>query len=212
MDYDVITEGVKKAFDTFVQNIVAYIVGVLIAIIGSIFIITIAPLFYGLYYMAIKGARGEQVEIKDVFYGFSSIGVIIRSWIGFLVVGLISAIIGFIVGFIIGFILGLVIVAVPSLALMVSLLSMIVSLIVSIIIQIFLFYTMYIYIMTPSENILYALKESVDIGKSNILMVFLTILISGILSIFIITMPLGSLFAVYVLKELKPELKDGSGL
>jgi hypothetical protein len=202
MDFDAITESVKKAFDAFMQNIVVYIVGFLIAIVLCIFIITIAPLIYGLYYMIIKGTRGEKVEIKDVFYGFSSLGIIIRSWIGVIVYGLIY--------FIVSFIIGMISAIIPSLA--VALLISLVSMLISLILTIFLYYTLYIYVMTPSENIIYAIKESVDIGKSNIIMVFLTIVISYILSILIITWPLGALFAVYMLKELKPEIKDESGI
>ena len=200
MDFDIISGGVKKAFDTFVQNIVAYIVGLLIAFIGSILIVTIAPLFYSLYCMVLKGTRGENVEIKDIFYGFSSGSIFVRSWIGFIVYGLLISIISIL--------LNLVAIVVPSLALLISLISMLVSLIISI----FLFYTIFIYVMTPSESIIYALKESFGIGKSNIVMVFLTIIISGILSILVVTAPLGMLFSAYVLKGLKPEIKDDSGI
>jgi len=204
MDFDVITTSVKKAFDTFVQNIVAYIVGFLIAIIGSIFIITIAPLFYGLYYMAIKGTRGEKVEIKDILYGFSSLGTFIRSWIGFIVYGILVYIISIIINVIV--VLGISIA--PSVMGVLS----IVSMIITFIIEILLFFTLYIYVMTPSESIIYAIKESFGISKSNIIMVILTMIVSFILSILIVTIPLGMVFAAYVLKELKPGIKDASGI
>jgi mannitol-specific phosphotransferase system IIBC component len=72
MNFDLITTNLKKGFDAFVANIAAYIIGFLIAVFGSILIVTIAPLFYGFYYMCVKGTRGDKIEIKDVFYGFSS--------------------------------------------------------------------------------------------------------------------------------------------
>jgi hypothetical protein len=57
----------KDSWEIFKNNLVAYIIGALITIFGSIIVITSAPLAYGLTYMAVKGARGETVEIGDVF-------------------------------------------------------------------------------------------------------------------------------------------------
>ena len=66
------------SWNIFKNNIVAFIIGTLIVAIGSIFIITIAPLIYGLAYMAVRGMKGETVEINDVFEGFNNF---IRSWV-----------------------------------------------------------------------------------------------------------------------------------
>jgi len=203
MNFDLITTAVKKAFDTFVENIIAYIIGILIVFVGSIFIVTIAPLLYGLYYMVIKGTRGEKVEIKDVFYGFSSLSVIIRAWIGLIGFIIVPAIVGFIIGFIIGIL--------THISSVFAILSILIP-IVSIIMALFLYFTLYIYVMTPSENIIYAIKESISIGKANVIMVLLTMIIASICSIFMITYPLGMLFAAYMLKELKPDIKDASGI
>ena len=200
MDFDIISGGVKKAFDTFVQDIVVYIVGALIFAFGSCLIITSAPLLYGLYYMVLKGTRGEKVEIKDVLYGFSSGSIFVRSWIG--AIGMA------IVPIIVVIVLMIPIFILPSL----SFIFILIMWVAMLVIGIFLFYSPYIYVMTPSENIVYAIKESISIGKSNILMVLVTIIVTGILSMFYVTMPLGSLFAVYVLKELNPEIKDDSGM
>jgi hypothetical protein len=208
MDFDIITESAKKAFDNFVQNIVAYIVGLLIACIGSMFIITSAPLFYGLYYMVLKGTRGEKVEIKDVFYGFSSGNIFIRSWIGFIGIA-IAPIVLWVIVFIIIAILTLIS---PTLAVMLGMLLYLVLLVAMFVLAIFLYYAIYIYIMTPSENIVYAIKESISIGKANIIMMLLTIIIASVMSCLWVTTPLGMVFAAYVLKELKPDLKDGSGI
>lgn len=77
----------KDSWEIFQKNMVAYIIGALIAIFGSIIVITSPPLFYGLTYMAAKGARGETVEIADVFAGFKA-DKFIQSWILFLVLGI----------------------------------------------------------------------------------------------------------------------------
>lgn len=215
MDFNVITSSLKKGVDAFVSNVVAYIVGFLIMIIGSILIVTIAPLFYGMYYMILKGTRGEKVEIKDIFYGFKSVSMFIRSWIGIIVYVLAI----FIVAFVILFIGGLVGAATGSAS--ITLLFSLIAMIAMLILEIFLYFTLYIYVMTPSENIVYAIKESAAIGKANILTVLITIIISGILAFIgglvfgilaLVTGPIAMLFAAYVLKELKPELKDEAGL
>ena len=81
-----------NSWDIFKNNIVAYIIGTLIAVIGSVFIITAAPLFYGLTYMAVRGIKGETVEINDVFEGFNNF---IRSWV-FVIAAAILIMIGYI--------------------------------------------------------------------------------------------------------------------
>jgi len=208
MDFNVITDNLKKAFDGFVANIVAYIVGALIVAIGSIFIITAAPLVYGLYTMVLKGTRGEKVEIKDVLYGFSSGSIFIRSWIGFL--GLMAVPICIWIAYmVLIFVIGLV--STTAAALIGMVLSLVLF-IVMLVLFLFLYYTLFIYVMTPSENIIYAIKESIAIAKANLIMVLLTMLISGILGMFTITIPLGWLFAAYMLKEFKPDLKDNSAI
>lgn len=215
MDFNVITSALKKGVDAFVSNVLAYIIGFLIMIIGSILIVTIAPLVYGMYYMILKGTRGEKVEIKDVFYGFKSVSMFIRSWVGLIVYGLIVFVIVFIVAFVGGLIGGILESA------SIVLLTTLVAMVVAIILEIFLYFTWYIYVMTPSENIIYAIKESISIGKANVLTVLITIIISGILAfigglvfgiLILVTGPIAMLFAAYVLKEIKPEIKDEAGL
>ena len=74
-------EGLLKDSWNFQKdNIVVYAVATLIAFVGSVFIVTVAPLYYGLVHMAVKGARSQPVEINDVFEGFRS-GNFVRSWI-----------------------------------------------------------------------------------------------------------------------------------
>ncbi|WP_135604959.1 YciC family protein [Methanococcoides sp. NM1] len=83
-------EGIfKRSWDVFKENIAAYVVATLIAFIGSIFIVTIAPLFYGLAYMAVKGMGGEKVEINDLFEGFNNF---VKSWVFFILFAIIVGI------------------------------------------------------------------------------------------------------------------------
>lgn len=79
----------SETWQVFKENFVAYIIGTLIVVIGSIFIVTIAPLIYGLTYMAVKGVRGEKVEINDVFEGFNHF---ISSWVLVLVASILLSI------------------------------------------------------------------------------------------------------------------------
>ncbi|MBN1134355.1 MAG: glycerophosphoryl diester phosphodiesterase membrane domain-containing protein [Methanosarcinaceae archaeon] len=81
MDIEVL---LKDSWNIFKDNIIAYIIGTLIVILGSIIIVTIAPLLYGLAYMAVKGVKGEKVEINDVFEGFNHF---VKSWIFLIVAG-----------------------------------------------------------------------------------------------------------------------------
>jgi uncharacterized membrane protein len=100
-------EGLLKSSWNFQKdNIVTYAVATLIAFVGMILIVTIAPLYYGLVHMAVKGARSQPVEINDVFEGFRN-GNFVRSWIYMIiylvVVGIaseIATILGTIVGII----------------------------------------------------------------------------------------------------------------
>ncbi|WP_406659816.1 glycerophosphoryl diester phosphodiesterase membrane domain-containing protein [Methanolobus sp. ZRKC3] len=88
MDYESL---LKDSWNPLKENIVTYIVALLIAVVGSILIVTIAPLAYGIGYMAVKGARKEAVEINDVFVGFKSENFL-RSWIYVIIYAVIIAV------------------------------------------------------------------------------------------------------------------------
>ncbi|NPE28574.1 glycerophosphodiester phosphodiesterase [Methanococcoides sp. SA1] len=88
MDYEDIF---SRSWTAFKDNVAAFIIATIIVIFGSIFVVTIAPLLYGLTYMAMKGLRGEKVEINDVFKGFDRF---VKSWV-LLLVSIILINIGF---------------------------------------------------------------------------------------------------------------------
>lgn len=245
MELSLLVEGIKKAFHAYIDNIIAYVVAIilffiitgivyaigfagdiavvyeaiismefgialLIAIVTALIgFLILSPLMYGMYYMAIKGTRGEKVKIGDMFYGFKSGKAFVRSLIYVIVYAIVIAVVTFIVVLVsemIGAAIGVIDISTGVL------IAGVLSFLLMLLVEIFFFYTIYIYVMTPREGFFYALKESVNIGKSNIVMVALTIIISWILSILIITIPLGYLFGTYMLKELKPTIKDESGM
>lgn len=63
-------DNVKYGFKIFSEKWLAFAAATLIAIVGSMLVITAPPLWFGLYYMVVKAMRGEKPEIGDVFKGF----------------------------------------------------------------------------------------------------------------------------------------------
>jgi uncharacterized membrane protein len=90
LDYEL---SLKNSWNVVKENIVTFIVGLLITVIGSVLIVTIAPLVYGFTSMAVKGARGEAIEIGDVFEGFKKDNII-RSWTFMIIYLIIAGILG----------------------------------------------------------------------------------------------------------------------
>ena len=89
---DMIQDALAKSWNFFKKQYVVLIVGGLIATIGSIFIITAPPLYFGLFFIAWNIVDGKKVEISDVFKGFN---YFIVSWI-MLILYLIAIILGLI--------------------------------------------------------------------------------------------------------------------
>jgi len=87
-----VDDVVNESINVYKKNFVVFTIATLIFMFGSIFIITIAPLFLGLIYMSLKAIQGEEVEIADVFKGFN---YFILSWI-LLIVESLVILVGFI--------------------------------------------------------------------------------------------------------------------
>lgn len=231
MDFDIITDSLKKGWEVWKNNAVAYVVGLILMLIVAIIVVGIAgvlggasvvtaietgstaglgmaavglliafvvsililmPLGFGITFMAIKGFRGEKVEIKDIFYSFRK-----ENYVRMLIFGIVYAVIFGILG-IIPIIGGL----------------------IALIVEFLLFFAIYIYIMTPSENIVYAFKESFNVVKDNLILVlvayivYIVLVMIGVILLgigLLVTLPIALIFATAVLKSLKPGLSDASG-
>jgi uncharacterized membrane protein len=79
---DMINDVLKRSFNIFKKQYVALILGTLVAIFGMIFIITIPPFIFGIYFMCINAAKEKKARISDVFKGFD---YFFTSWILFIV-------------------------------------------------------------------------------------------------------------------------------
>jgi hypothetical protein len=169
----------------FSVGLAGLLVGLLIAFIC--YILILMPLNLGISYMAIKGSRGDKVEIKDIFYAFNS-GRYVRLLVFFIVYSIIMGILMLIpiVGWIAFFLL---------------------------------IYAIYIYMMTPSEGIVYAFKESFNTVKDNILVTLVAVIIYLILMAIgnlvfglglLITMPIAMVMMVAVLKQIRPDIADNA--
>ena len=175
----------KDSWEIFQKNLVVYIIGAVIAIIGSIIVITAAPLYYGLTYMASKGARGETVEINDVFAGFKP-DKFIQSWILFLALG-IPIFIGF-------------------------LLLILPGIILSIAFGILFLYALPLMVLKNASAI-DALKESLEIAKTNlpdtIVLVIVFMVLNAIGSAVwvgtFLTMPFSLILLILALPMIKSE-------
>ena len=171
-----------------------------IVILFLVAFFVVIPLSFGLVHMAIKGAQGDKVEIKDVFYSFTSLHGYIR-----------SLIFAFIV------LLPFVILTLISLIPLIGFFVLPLYPIIAFIAVFFLIFALYICIMVPSKNITYAVSESSNIAMENPLITLLLIVIClilnliGTLLLFVglfATVPITLVLTAFVLMELKPDIKD----
>ncbi|WNY24233.1 hypothetical protein MmiHf6_15630 [Methanimicrococcus hongohii] len=203
LDLDAVSSTFEVTFNHLANGDIQA-VGVM-ALLGALGVFLIGllvmiPLTYGMYYMAIKGTRNEKVEIRDLFYAFSSGREYIRSityavlWAVILIIIGIVAALCFMLNYWVGLIVGI---------------------LLYILVSVFWFFTLYIYIMTPSEGIVYAIKRSFNNAKSNLVSTVITVILVAILTsiplLSIILEPYAYIYAAYVLKDIDPTLVDSSG-
>ena len=87
---DMINEIVTKSFNIFKKQYVTLILGTLVALLGMVFIITIPPLVFGIYFMCINAAKGKKAQISDIFRGFD---YFFTSW-GLFIVAFLAIVVG----------------------------------------------------------------------------------------------------------------------
>ncbi len=86
-----VDDVLTQSFNFYKKQFVAFTIATVIAVLGSFLIITIAPLTFGLYIMALKAISGEEVKSTDVFKGFN---YFITSWV-LMIVEIVAISIGF---------------------------------------------------------------------------------------------------------------------
>ncbi|MBD3388026.1 MAG: hypothetical protein GF416_03165 [Candidatus Altiarchaeales archaeon] len=84
---ELLEETLSESFELYRRNFIALVLATLAASVLSIFIVTVAPLFFGLYVMAVKALKGRKPLTGDVFKGFD---YFILSWVLFIIVGAMS--------------------------------------------------------------------------------------------------------------------------
>lgn len=100
---DKIKEVFKKSWEVFSNRFVVLILGTLVALLMMIFIVTIPPMVYGLYYLCAQVAQKKDAKVSDVFKGFS---FFFRSW-------------GMVLLLALGIIVGLILFIIPGILLMI---------------------------------------------------------------------------------------------
>jgi hypothetical protein len=77
----IIEDQIKKVFEQtwkiFSNRFVVLILGTLVGLLLMIFIVTIPPLIFGIYYLCIQTINKKKVKVSDVFKGFN---YFFRSW------------------------------------------------------------------------------------------------------------------------------------
>lgn len=81
----------SESWNNIKDSLIAYVIALIVYVIGSTLIITTPPLLYGIFHMTVKTARSEPVAVEDVFEGFRN-GNFLRSWILLIVLVIVSVI------------------------------------------------------------------------------------------------------------------------
>lgn len=207
----------KDSWEIFQKNIVAFIVGTLIAVIGSILIVTIAPLFYGVTYMAVKAIKGETVEIGDVFAGFKVPGAFVQSWIVFCV--LLASIVVLVILGIVGYVYSLLFSS-ETILVIIAALAFVINIVATIMQSLILIYAMPL-LVTRRYAGKDALKEAAKLIQSNLtdtIILFLIFIFSNfigylLLSIIrlppiiglLLTLPISMIVCILVVQNLTGE-------
>lgn len=85
-----IEHTLQEGFSLYGKKYVVFLLGALLASIGSILIVTMPPLLFGLFLIAQKLIRNEDVRVMQLFEGFSYFGVSWRMFLSFSAVMFIS--------------------------------------------------------------------------------------------------------------------------
>jgi len=85
-----IEDTFKDAFNVFRNNYVSLIIGTIIGLLMMIFIITIPPMAFGIYYICSQALAGKKVKGTDVFQGFN---YFFTSW-GIFIIAIVLIMIG----------------------------------------------------------------------------------------------------------------------
>lgn len=172
MSADIFTKSLERSFETYKNNFAAYIIAFAIAFLVSFIIpFLIPPMFYGMTYMGIKGAREGKTQIEDLFEPFRSLKTFARSYFYGFVVFLIIVVL--VVVFLLIF-AGLIFVMsgeysvyTPE-AFLAALLAAFVLFIVSVVISVGLLYSDVIYVMDTETGVLNSMAQSVSLTGKNI--------------------------------------------
>lgn len=212
----------KDSWEIFQKNMVPFIIATLIffiasmlriiPIIGWFAILLIPPLLYGLTFMAVKGKKGETVEINDFFVGLKS-NEFIQSLIvcGLLIITTLIGIFSYALAIMSGVldIGSFVIIALMSIL-------GIISFILGIIQSLLLIYAMPLLVIREYKGI-DAIKEAIELLKANtvnsiILAIILFILnVIGFLLLIVgsfVTIPISIIACVIVVQTLVKNLPD----
>ncbi|MBW2989738.1 hypothetical protein KY358_05480, partial [Candidatus Woesearchaeota archaeon] len=87
-----INDTFKQTLRFFKKQYVVLTLATITAILCMIFIVTIPPLIFGIYFMCIQLMKGKKIKVSDLFHGFS---YFFRSW-GLFILAFLAILLGLI--------------------------------------------------------------------------------------------------------------------